>query len=128
MRSVVICGSRRFKKEIVEFIAELKNAGVVVFEPILYTNDAADAQNSEEVKRLRRLGLTLHHFSQIRKADVCYIYNKDGYIGISTTAEMGFAAAMGMPIYALAPDTEDPPRGVLIDEVVPTVGELLKKL
>ena len=73
-------------------------------------------------------GVTLHHFAQIRKADVCFIYNKEGYIGVSTTLEMGFAAACDKPIYALEEDTTDPPRGVLIDEIIPTAEELLKKL
>ncbi len=80
------------------------------------------------MKHLRRCGVTLHHFSQIRKADVCFIYNEGNYIGVSTTLEMGFAAACCIPIYALAEDTADPPRGILIDEVISTPEELLKKL
>ncbi len=36
MRSVVICGSRRFKTGIREFAEVLKKAGAVVFEPILF--------------------------------------------------------------------------------------------
>jgi len=33
MKSVVICGSRRFKKEIKEFTRKLKEFDIVVFEP-----------------------------------------------------------------------------------------------
>ncbi len=129
MKSVVICGSRRFKKEIKEFASELKHFGVPVYEPILFdSNEDTSISVSEETKYLRRCGVTLHHFAQIRKADVCFIYNKGGYIGVSTTLEMGFAAARDKPIYALEEDTADPPRGVLIDEIIPTAEELLKKL
>jgi len=129
MKSVVICGSRKFKQEIREFAAFLKHAGVVVFEPILFDSaEDASVSVSEQTKYLRRCGVTLHHFVQIRKADFCFVYNKGGYIGVSTTLEMGFSACRGMPIYVLEEDTADPPRGILIDEVVPTAEELLKKL
>lgn len=128
MRSVVICGSRRFKKEMRIFAAQLKRAGVVVFEPILFEPTQEDDKNSDTVKYLRRCGVTLHHFEQIRKADVCFVYNKSGYIGVSTTLEIGFSASQSIPIYALEADTTDPPRAVLVDEVVPTAAALLKKL
>lgn len=129
MKSVVICGSRRFREGIRNFAAKLKQAGVVVYEPILFEpKDDTSVSISDQVKHLRRLGVTLHHFAQIRKADVCFVYNEGGYIGVSTTLEMGFAAALDKAIYALEEDTEDPPRGILIDEVVSTPEELLKKL
>ncbi len=129
MKSVVICGSRRFKKEIREFAAQLKQSGVLVFEPILFVEFSEEDKNhSQEMKYLCRCGVTLHHFAQIRKADVCFIYNKGGYIGVSTTLEMGFTVACNMPIYALEEDIADPPRGILIDEVVPNADGLLKKL
>lgn len=129
MKSVVLCGSRRFKKEIREFASKLKRFEVVVYEPILFdSNEDTSISVSEKIKYLRRCGVTLHHFAQIRKADICFIYNKEGYIGVSTTLEMGFAAACDKPIYALEKDTADPPRGVLIDEIIPTAEELLKKL
>lgn len=35
MKSVVICGSRKFEKEIRKFGSELRKLGVVVYEPIL---------------------------------------------------------------------------------------------
>jgi len=128
MKSVVICGSRRFKKEIRQFVSGLREVGVVVFEPMLYEPSEEDKKNSEEVKYLRWCGVTLNHFSKIRKAEVCFVYNKDGYIGVSTTLEMGFCAGRDMPIYALEADRADPPRGILIDQVVATPEDLLKKL
>ncbi len=129
MKSVVLCGSRRFKKEIREFAAKLKHFGVVVYEPILFdSNEDTSISVSEKTKYLRRCGVTLYCFAQIRKADVCFIYNKEGYIGVSTTLEMGFAPGRDRPIYALEKDTVDPSRGVLIDEIIPTAEELLKKL
>jgi len=48
------------------------------------------------------------------------VYNKDGYVGVSVTLEMAYAAALGKPIFALSPNTGDPCRDTLIDKVVKT--------
>ena len=37
MKTVVMCGSRRFKPEIREFAKRLKKLGVVVYEPYLHS-------------------------------------------------------------------------------------------
>jgi len=127
MKSVAICGSRRFKKEIRKFAAELKKAGVVVYEPIL-NDDPEINELPEHFKRFSFLGLTYHQFAFIRKTDVVYFYNKDGYLGNSSTLELGFAEALGKPIYALCEDKEEPCRNVLFDEIIKTPSELIKRL
>ncbi len=73
-------------------------------------------------------GLTLEHFDMIRKSDICFIYNKDNYAGVSVSLEMGFANALGKVIYALEPKTGDPCRDSLIDEVIPSTEVLIKKI
>lgn len=127
MKSVVICGSRRFKPEIRKLEKKLQEKGIVVFPPILNTNRNID-KLSPDLKRYAFLGLTLHHFEFIRKADVVFFYNKGGYIGNSGTMELGAAAVLGKPIYALEEDKTEPCRAVLIDEIVKTPAQLIKKL
>lgn len=127
MRSVVICGSRRFKKEIREFADKLKKAGVVVYEPIL-NDDPKINELPEHFRRFAFLGLTYHQFSSIRKADVVYFYNKNGYLGNSSTLELGFTEALGKPIYALCEDKDEPCRNVLFDEIIETPQSLIKRL
>lgn len=127
MKSLVICGSRRYKKEIREFAVELKAAGIVVYEPILNT-DPAIGNLQEHFKYYAFLGLTHHHLDLIRKADVVFIFNKDGYMGNSTTLELGFAVALSKAIYALEKDEDEPCRDVLIDEIVKNPEQLIKKL
>lgn len=83
---------------------------------------------SERDTRVFFKGVTLEHFEYIRKADVCFMFNKGGYIGTSVTLELGFAQAMGMPIYSLEKETGDPCTECLMDGVVPTPELLLKKL
>lgn len=127
MKTVAICGSRRFKKEIREFATKLKKAGVIVYEPIL-NDDPKINELPEHFKRFSFLGLTHHQLSLIRKTDVVFFYNKDGYMGNSSTLELGFAEALGKPIYALSQDKDEPCRNVLFDEIIKTPKELIKRL
>ena len=127
MKSVVICGSRRFEKEIRKFGKDLRTLGVAVYEPIL-NQDKRIRELPPNLKRYAFLGLTHHHFSFIRKAEVVYIFNKDGYMGNSGTMELGFAEALGRPIYALCEDKDEPCRNVLFDEIIKTPKELIKRL
>lgn len=79
-----------------------------------------------------------HLFRKVRVADVCFIFNKGGYIGANTAGELFAAAALGKTIYALDDQVlmghyphdlyEEPSPRKLIHEVVPTPEELLKRL
>ncbi len=42
------------------------------------------------------------HLSNIKKSDIVYIYNKGSYLGPAVTVEIGYALALGKPIYARA--------------------------
>lgn len=125
MKSVVVCGSKRYKDEIKQFCDELAALGVLVFEPSIQQPIPEDAFiQSDYVTNVVFKGLTLEHFDWIRKSEVCYIYNKDDYAGISVTMEMAYAAALGKPIFALTPKTGEPLRDTLIDKVITTPKEL----
>ena len=130
MKSVVLCGSRRFKNEVKEFAQALRNLGVIVYEPPLFTWDSWPAEFDEkfpDIKKLVITGLTHDHFYKIKMADVVFVYNKDGYSGPSTTLEIGAACVLSKPIYALAKD-EELCRQVLFREIVASPEELVKKL
>ena len=118
MKSVVVCGSKKFAKEIVKFCAELEKDGVLVFEPSFSEALPEDVHiHSDYVTGKLFKGLTLEHFDWIRKSEVCFIYNKDDYVGVSVTLEMAYASALGKPVFALSPKTGDPCRDALIDKV-----------
>ena len=126
MKSVVVCGSKKYKSEIAQFCAEVENLGVLVFEPSIQQPIFEDEKiHSDYITAKLFKGLTLEHFDWIRKADVCYIYNKDDYAGVSVSLEMGYAAALGKPIFALAAKTGDPCRDALIDKIVQSPQELV---
>ena len=128
MKTVAMCGSRRFKPEIREFAKRLKKLGVVVYEPYLHSGQDEWAKLSDDYKKFVALGLTHDHFYKIQMADVVFIFNKDGYAGNSTTLEIGYAVALGKPIYALSDDNKELCRHVLFREIISSPTELAKKL
>lgn len=121
MKSVVVCGSKKYRREIAAFCTQLEQLGVLVFEPSIRQPIPEDTFiHSEYVTAKLFKGLTLEHFDWIRKAEVCFVYNKDDYAGVSVTMEMAYAAALGKPVFALTPKTGEPLRDTLIDKVVAT--------
>lgn len=125
MKSVVVCGSKRYKAEIKKFCKELAELGVLVFEPSIQQPIFETEQiHTQYVTAKIFKGLTLEHFDWVRKSEVCFVYNKDDYAGISVSMEMAYATALGKPVFALSAKTGDPCRDALIDKVVTSPKEL----
>ncbi len=128
MKSVTICGSGKFKEEARKFASDLKKLGVVVYVPHFFNEDKDWENLSLEQSNMIAIGLTHDHFNKIRMGDITFIYNKDGYSGNSTTLEIGYARALGKPIYALAHDTSEICRDVLFQGIITSTRELVKIL
>ena len=128
MKSVVLCGSRRFKPEMRAFAQTLKDSGILVFEPYLHQGKDEWAKLSDQYKKFVLLGLTHDHFYKIKMADVVYVFNKNGYSGVSSTLEIGYAVALGKIIYALNEDIEEGCKNVLFREIIKTPEKLIEKL
>ena len=140
MKSVVICGSQRYKEEIQEFAKKLRRLGCpIVFEPNFVRQRKGMIHRNEKdrlsVKSYRdRVPAMVHeHFDRLRKADICYIYNKNGYLGVNTTLELGFAHGKNMIIYAYEPEKPiefggEVCRDILFTEIVSTPEELIRRL
>jgi hypothetical protein len=130
VKSVVVCGSKKYHKEIASFCKELSKLGVLVFEPSFndppYGEDTK-LQSSFVTQKFFK-GLTLEHFDWIRKSEVCFVFNKNDYAGISVAMEMAYATALGKPIFALSYKTGDPCRDALIDKIVTTPKKLASLL
>ena len=130
MKSVVICGSSRYAQEIIEFAEKLEELGAIVYKPNLYrSNPEADWEALKDFdKKFVAMGLTHDHFYKMRLADVVYVFNKDAYAGVSTTFEIGYAAALNKPIYVYDGNDSEVCRKVLISKEVKTPGDLIKYL
>lgn len=134
-----------------EFIAEMKrlakekNLHVNVLEPN-FEDRPQEFLSRHEKDRLEDplykatiSGMVYDHlFRKVRVADVCFIFNKNGYLGINTSGELFAAAALGKTIYALNDKIlmgnyphnlyEEPAPSKLVHEVVRTPEELLARL
>lgn len=140
MKSVVLCGSQRYKNEIKEWAKKLRKLGApVVFEPNFERQRTKMTKAPESVRLLSksyrdRVPAMVHaHFDRVRKADVCFIYNKDGYIGVNTMLELGFAHGKNMVIYALEPEKAlkhggEICRDILYTEIIDSPEELIRRL
>lgn len=79
-----------------------------------------------------------HLFRKVKVADVCFVFNKDGYVGANVVGELFAAAVLGKVIYALNKKTlmghyphdlyHEPCVEKLIHEIVQTPEELLDRL
>lgn len=82
---VCLCGSTRFKQEILLASYLMTKKGFIVTMPMIFGH-SGDNVSEEEKKELDNL-----HKAKILNADIVYIVNKDGYIGESTKSEIEFA-------------------------------------
>lgn len=89
---ITICGSTRFKDEIITAVGELTHAGWLVF-PIGITEESRVVD--DQVKVL----LNDIHQQKIRMSSAIYVVNKDGYIGESTANEIRYAQLWNRAIY-----------------------------
>lgn len=151
MKSVVFCSSQRFKNEMNEFISELRKLAharethLVIFDPEfeegyekINSLHEKDRMKNDEYKGTVAGRVYDHLFRKVRVADVCFIFNKDGYLGANTNGELFAAAALGKTIYALHDKTlmghfphdlyEEPSSRKLVHEVVSTPEELFMRL
>lgn len=135
MKSVVVCGSQRYKEEMIKFAKKLEKLGVplVLIPDFRWTRkESLAAAESIRLKsaryRLRVPGVVRAHLHKILKADICFVYNKNGYIGVNTTLELGAAAALNKFIFALEPDKSEPCRDILFDKIIATPEELANYL
>lgn len=100
---VAIIGSfRKHYEKVIEIIRMLRNNGLYIMSPkgtkicgkvdefVLFESDETD-YTPEEIQMIT--------LDKILRADVVYVCNPYGYIGRTTSYEIGFCYSRGMPIY-----------------------------
>tara|TARA_B100000508_G_scaffold117221_1_gene96810 strand:- start:140 stop:529 length:390 start_codon:yes stop_codon:yes gene_type:complete len=107
MKSVVFCGSMKHAAEMVSWGEKLKSMDVKVYVPEDFSDSEVWTTGTLEEKIALAHELTVDHFEKIKEYDVVFIFNKDGYAGNSTTLEIGCAAGLNKPIYALSESDEE---------------------
>lgn len=100
---VVLSGSfRRNPAGLARIYRELDTTGCQVLSPL-----SLDFLSGEEFVRtpaehqleMRAGEVERHHLQAIHHADFLWLYAPEGYVGISGSFELGYAAALGKPIF-----------------------------
>jgi hypothetical protein len=107
--AVTVSGSfHRHMSAISSVVHELAEAGVRVLSPSDPRIVAAQGEflfvASDPVRSVRLV--QDRHLDCVRAADFLWLVCPDGYVGQSASMEIGFAAALGVPIYALHTPTD----------------------
>ncbi len=151
MKSVVFCSSQRFAEELSEFmdklhdLAQKRGVKITALHPQFERTDKA-YRKLHEKDRLKNPSYQAevagwvydHLFRKVKVADVCFVFNKDGYVGANVVGELFAAAILGKVVYALDEKTlmghyphdlyHEPCVQKLIHEIVQTPEELLDRL
>ena len=93
MKIITVCGSFKFKEEILKISCKMELEGNVVLTPIFPANDDKSIFSEEELIMLGNM-----HKEKIRLSDAILVVNIDGYIGNSTKSEIEFAKSLNKEI------------------------------
>ena len=93
MKIITICGSLKFKDEMMKIAEEMELKGNCVLTVIYPTNPDKDEYSEEEVKVLDEM-----HKEKIKLSDSILVVDVNGYIGSSTKSEIEYAQKLGKEI------------------------------
>lgn len=102
--TITICGSTRFKDQILEVAEGLTLDGHIVMMPTVFRHD--DPNLTTEM----RIRLENQHREMINKSDAIFVVNVDKYIGEATYSMLDWATRMKKEVYFLEeinPPTEE---------------------
>lgn len=100
---ITLCGSTRFKDELLRVQKELTLQGNIVISVGLFGHSGDDEVWDDGVKEM----LDDMHLAKIDLADEIFVINVDGYIGKSTAREIAYAKSCDKKIRSLVPIPED---------------------
>ncbi len=122
MKSVCLCGSFKFYQEMNEIEESLIKNGIKCIKPIPFPHE--DPKKSRTVEE-EETG-TKEHIENVKQADIIYVVDKEGYVGRSTSVEIGVAYGLGKKIYAMN-QIKDSAVQILVDEVLSS-EELISRI
>ena len=141
-KTIVICSSASFYKQVVEVQKELKDLGFKVAVPLtvnkmVKSNDFKVETYKTWIERpedyKRKAYLTKKHFAKIERGDAILVLNykkngNNGYIGGAVLMEMALAFYLKKPIYILKPIDDSSKYKEELYGMMPKIinGDLLK--
>ncbi|MGB9847632.1 MAG: hypothetical protein ACPLKV_00185 [Minisyncoccia bacterium] len=151
VKKIVFCSSQRFRSDLLDFIKELREIihqnqkPFMILEPD-FDEMPKDFLELSEKERLKKedyrkqliWDASKHLFSRVKIADIVFIFNKNGYVGVNTSGELFAAAVLNKKIYALEekimmghyPDDlyEEPFVSFLVWDTAPTPQIFFEKI
>ena len=112
MKKVVCIGSNKYYDDITSLCSILNANECVVIYP------AYCDKPKEEMNELMYSGLLYGHLNKIDFADIVILFDFEGYVGLSTAIELGYAKAKNKPILAIS-HPEDESIAGMIDFYLP---------
>jgi nucleoside 2-deoxyribosyltransferase len=104
---VVLCGSyHQAPEQLQRLFRELEATGCRVLSPVTVNFNAADFQTTPAEADLTPCEIERFHLRTIRDTDFVMLHAPAGYIGLSAAYELGFASALGKPVFALTEPTD----------------------
>ena len=93
MKVITICGSLKFKDEMMKIAIDLALKGNCVITPIYPVDDYKSKYTKEEIETLNKI-----HKEKIRLSDAIFVVNVDGYIGSSIKNEILYSKFLNKEI------------------------------
>lgn len=89
MKSITVCGSLRFMKEMMEITEKMDLQGNCMLSPVYPARPDKSDYTDEELAMLDKM-----HKERIKLSDAVLVVNADNYIGSSTKREIEFAESL----------------------------------
>lgn len=93
MKIITVCGSYKFKNEMVEIAEKMTLKGNCMLTPNELTHTDKDAYTKDEILMIDKM-----HKEKIKISDAILVVNVNGYIGNSTKSEIEYAKSLNKEI------------------------------
>lgn len=93
MKIITVCGSHKFKKEMIEITEKMALKENCMITPIELTK-----KNKEDYTKEQALIFDKMHKEKIKLSDAILVVNVNGYIGNSTKSEIEYAKSLNKEI------------------------------
>lgn len=93
MKIITVCGSYKFKNEMIEVTEKMALKGNCMITPIELTKPNKEAYTKDEAIMLGKM-----HKEKIKLSDAILVVNVNGYIGDSTNSEVEYAKSLNKEI------------------------------
>lgn len=93
MKVITVCGSLKFKKEMIEIAEKMTLLGNCVITPNELPKSNKEAYTKEEIIMIDKM-----HKEKIKLSDAILVVNVNNYIGNSTKSEIEFAKSLNKEI------------------------------